>query len=120
MKMIENPELKVKQLRELKNLTQEYMAMKLSISLRAYSKIESGETQLTIKRINDISQILEVSSIELLNFDQHKVFKYMSVLTRKEAKEIQATEITVAHLNEVLIALKEQNQSLIQLLKQTL
>lgn len=55
--LIKNPELKIKHLRELRNLTHEYMADQLNLSLRAYSKIESGETQLTINRVNEISSI---------------------------------------------------------------
>ena len=42
--MIQHPEIKIKQIRELKNFTQEYVATKLNLSIRAYSKIETGET----------------------------------------------------------------------------
>jgi transcriptional regulator with XRE-family HTH domain len=44
--MIQQAELKLKQLRELKNLTQEHIATQLGLSTRAYSKIESGENKL--------------------------------------------------------------------------
>jgi transcriptional regulator with XRE-family HTH domain len=74
MIMIQNPELKIKQLRELKNFTQEYMAQQLGLSTRAYSKIESGETQLTINRLNDISEILGIDPIEALGFDHQNIF----------------------------------------------
>jgi transcriptional regulator with XRE-family HTH domain len=37
--MIQQPEIKLKQLRELKNFTQEYVAQQLGLSTRAYSKI---------------------------------------------------------------------------------
>ena len=56
--MILSPEIKIKQIRELKNYTQEYVATQLGLTTRAYSKIESGETQLTINRLNEISSIL--------------------------------------------------------------
>jgi transcriptional regulator with XRE-family HTH domain len=72
--MITNPETKIKQIRELKNLTQEFVATQLDLSTRAYSKIESGETQLTISRLNDISKILEVDPLEILGFDHQQVF----------------------------------------------
>lgn len=72
--MIKNPHIKIKQIRELKNYTQEYIADRLDLSIRAYSKIESGETQLTINRLNEISGILEVDPIELLGFDHQQVF----------------------------------------------
>ena len=72
--MITNPETKIKQIRELKNLTQEFVATQLDLSTRAYSKIESGETQLTINRLNEISKVLEVDPIEILGFDHQQVF----------------------------------------------
>src|SRR5690554_5388759 len=72
--IIEKPELKIKQLRELKNFTQEYMAQQLGLSTRAYSKIETGETQLTVNRLNEISHILGITPFEVLGFDDKNVF----------------------------------------------
>lgn len=72
--MIQNPEIKLKNLRELKNFTQEYMAQQLGLTTRAYSKIETGETQLTINRLNEISKILGVDPIEALGFDHQNIF----------------------------------------------
>jgi len=72
--MIDHPEIKIKQLRELKNFTQEYMAQQLGLTTRAYSKIETGETQLTINRLNEISKILSVDPIEALGFDHQNIF----------------------------------------------
>lgn len=72
--MIETPGHKIRKIRELKSYTQEYLSDRLNISTRAYSKIESGETELTIKRLNQIGQILEVSPIEILGFDEKQIF----------------------------------------------
>ena len=72
--MIANPEIKIKQIRELKNLTQEHVATQLGLSTRAYSKIETGETQLTINRLNEISSILGIEPMEVLGFDDKQVF----------------------------------------------
>jgi transcriptional regulator with XRE-family HTH domain len=72
--MIEQAETKIKQIRELKNFTQEYVAQKLGLSARAYSKIETGETQLTINRLNEISIVLGIDPMEVLGFDDTKIF----------------------------------------------
>jgi transcriptional regulator with XRE-family HTH domain len=72
--MISHPEVKIKQIRELKNLTQDHLAAKLNLSTRAYSKIETGETQLTIRRLNEISEVLGVAPLEILGFDDKQVF----------------------------------------------
>ncbi|MFO0494356.1 MAG: helix-turn-helix domain-containing protein [Flavobacteriia bacterium] len=72
--MIQSPEIKIKQIRELKNFTQEHVATHLGLTIRAYSKIESGETQLTINRLNEISRILGVEPMEVLGLDDKQVF----------------------------------------------
>ena len=72
--MITSPETKIRQIRELKNLTQEHIATQLNLTTRAYSKIETGETQLTINRLNEISLILGVAPMEILGFDEKQIF----------------------------------------------
>lgn len=54
-------------LRIEKNLTQEQMGEKLNLSTSAYCKIEYGETDLTLTRLNKIAEILNMSAIELFN-----------------------------------------------------
>lgn len=111
--MIRQPELKVKKIRELRNLTQEYMASQLDLSLRAYSKIEAGETQLTIKRINEISKIFNVAPLELLNFDEDIIFNN----TIKENEDTDVGDNMVKQLKETLSALMEQNKILIGIIE---
>lgn len=52
-------------LRLERNLTQEQMSEKLNLSTSAYCKIEYGETDLTLTRLNKIADILNMSAIEL-------------------------------------------------------
>jgi len=57
---------KVRQIREAKHYSQEYLAVKLKISQNAYSKIELGHHNLTLTRLIRIAEILEVSLLELV------------------------------------------------------
>lgn len=52
-------------LRLERNLTQEQMSEKLNLSTSAYCKIEYGETDLTLTRLNKIAEILNMSAVEL-------------------------------------------------------
>ena len=52
--------------RVIKGYSQEYMASRLNISQNAYSKLEREETELSVKRIYEIAEILEVSVYQLL------------------------------------------------------
>jgi len=69
---------KIKNIRELKNLTQEYVAEKLGITQAAYSKIESGTTKVSYEKLFQISNILGVEINELLNFDSQKFFNNLN------------------------------------------
>lgn len=58
---------KLQLLRLDKNLTQDQMSEKLNLSTSAYCKIEYGETDLTLTRLNKIAEVLNISPIELFN-----------------------------------------------------
>ena len=65
---------KIKNIRELKNLTQEYMAEKLDISQAAYSKLEKGEIKISDEKLLQISNALEVRPDDIKSFDSQKYF----------------------------------------------
>lgn len=67
-------EEKIKNIRELKNFTQDYIAERLGVTQAAYSKIESGATKISYAKIVDIAKILEIEVEELLAFDGQKYF----------------------------------------------
>lgn len=62
----------IRKIREAKDYTQDYLAVKLSISQNAYSKIELGYTKVTVERLFQIAQILEIDPVDLLNFNAEK------------------------------------------------
>lgn len=64
----------VKKFRELKGFTREQMADYLNLSVSAYGNIERNITDLTISRIRQIAEILEVEMAQILNFDASQVF----------------------------------------------
>lgn len=53
----------------MRNYSQDYVAKKMGISQNAYSKIENSITQLTVNHVKQISQVLEVSIVDLLRDD---------------------------------------------------
>ena len=65
---------KIKNIRELKNLTQEFIAEKLDVSQAAYSRMENGETKITDEKLNQIAEILEVKPEDIKAFDSQKYF----------------------------------------------
>lgn len=66
---MQNPIIKnIKNIRELKNYTQEYMAVQLGLTQSGYNKIEKGKTILGHERLIKIAGILEVSTDDIIGF----------------------------------------------------
>jgi len=60
---------KIRKIRELRDLTQEYMANQLEISASAYQKIEHDECDAKWSRVCRIAQLLSVTPSRLIAFD---------------------------------------------------
>lgn len=56
----------IRDFREDKHFTQADMAEKLGMSVTGYAKLERGESQIRVERLQQIAQILEVNVEELM------------------------------------------------------
>lgn len=65
---------KIKRIREMKGLSQSDVAERLHISQRAYSDIENDKTKVDLERLNALSEVFEITPIDLLTFDEKQVF----------------------------------------------
>ncbi len=117
---------KIRKIREVKGYSQEYMALKLELSQRAYSRMEKGETKLSWERIKDISTVLEIDPVELVSADgsisinfcnnsnNHGRVETLNYNTDNEMKEKLLEEVDF--LKQKIDELMEQNSKLISLL----
>ena len=65
---------KIKKLRELKNLTQDYVANQLGLTQSAYSKMENGEVDIPFSRIEDIAKIFTIQPEDIITFNENTIF----------------------------------------------
>jgi transcriptional regulator with XRE-family HTH domain len=65
---------KVRKIRNLRGFSQEYVAQKLNISTQAYGKIETNHTKLDEERLQQIAEILGVTTEDIELFDEEKLF----------------------------------------------
>jgi transcriptional regulator with XRE-family HTH domain len=56
----------IRKLRERDYISQEYIASKMGLSQNAYSKIELGQTKITLDRLFCIADVLGVDIAELV------------------------------------------------------
>lgn len=64
----------IKKIRELKNLTREYVADELKMSTSGYGKIERGEVDLTVSKLVKIAKVLNVTIEFIFKFDVSNFF----------------------------------------------
>ncbi len=72
--MENNIGIKIRKVREIKNIGQKYLADKLGISQSSYSDIESGKTKVSDQKLNQIATILEVDAETIKNFNDTIIF----------------------------------------------
>lgn len=118
---------KIKKLRELKNLTQEYMAQNLNLSPNGYGKIERDEVDITLGRLEAIAKILEMDIFQVMTFDEKQIFNITNSQNSQayaygcvQLSQIGSHEMCqalITQLQEEVKYLRAQNQEFILLLK---
>lgn len=68
---------RLKKARKEKKLTQEDLAEKLDVSIAFLSRIERGSSQINLKRLTQICEILGISEGDILNGVSSKSTKYL-------------------------------------------
>ena len=59
----------IKLLREAKGYSQSYMAQKLHVTQQAYSAMEITPENMSLKRLHDVADLLQVDVVTLLDID---------------------------------------------------
>jgi transcriptional regulator with XRE-family HTH domain len=69
---------RLKQIRLKKNYSQEYVASKIGLSQKAYSKIENNETRLSVETLLVLSDILQTPIAEFFTNSQNPILNDFS------------------------------------------
>jgi len=114
-----NVGLNIKKIREIKNLTQDYVASCIGMTQSAYSKLESGDTSINITRLEKIANILEVKIEDIVHFKQERLLSMLlgherpqsGVGSKSKSVQLYELELENEHLrseNTYLRGLLEQ------------
>ncbi|MFD2873329.1 helix-turn-helix domain-containing protein [Mucilaginibacter ximonensis] len=68
----------IKSARLYRNYSQEYLGLRLNISQNAYSKIEIGQSSISLQRIFEIAEVFEVDVCDLIDTRQPFLAKISS------------------------------------------
>jgi transcriptional regulator with XRE-family HTH domain len=92
---------RIKKLREIRNYTQTYMSVELEISVSAYSKIERDETEISLKRLEQISKILNVSVNGIMQFDEKALIENANLNDFKSNRSSNTEPLIEQMRNEI-------------------
>lgn len=68
---------RIKKARKENHLTQEQLAEQLDVSIAFLSRIERGSSQINLKRLSQICEILGITEGDILNGTSSKSAKYL-------------------------------------------
>ena len=97
----------IRTLRHQRGWSQEDVANRLGISIPAFSKIETGVTDVNLSRLEQIANIYEVSVVQLLTVDNEQVEVAPSHLNLIQ-KKLSDREAEIATLQRKVIELYEE------------
>ncbi len=92
---------KIRLLRHQKGWSQEDVAKQLDISIPAFSKIETGITDINLSRLEQISKLYEMSVVQLLTFNDIEQ-------EQKSASEIESMQKKLVEREAELIDLQKK------------
>src|ERR1700744_2201244 len=95
-------------LRHQHGWSQEDIANRLGISIPAFSKIETGVTDVNLSRLEQIANIYEVSVVQLLNVDNEQAEPVPSHLNIMQ-KKLNDREAEIATLQRKVIEVDEES-----------
>lgn len=99
---------KIRLLRHQKSWSQEDVAKRLDISIPAFSKIETGITDINLSRLEQIAKLFDMTVVQLLTYnDTEQQEKYISELETM-TKKLQEREADVIDLQKKIINLFEE------------
>lgn len=68
----------IRKIREIKGYSQEYLAKELGVSIKTYSRVESGQSRLPVSRLDKISEILDVTPTAIMEFRVDEIFNQLN------------------------------------------
>jgi transcriptional regulator with XRE-family HTH domain len=105
--------MRIRKFRQLQDYSQEFMAMKMGITMSAYSKIERGKTELTLFRLTQIAEVLQLELMDFLKDEKvaqvaESAIPDYGFVTRGEfAEQAAALQQVQLKLSEILSKLPQ-------------
>ena len=98
---------KIRLLRHQKSWSQEDVAKQLGISIPAFSKIETGITDINLSRLEQISKLFDMTVVQLLNTHGAEDQDVYNVEVHTLTHKLREREVEIIDLQKKVIELYE-------------
>jgi transcriptional regulator with XRE-family HTH domain len=98
---------KIRLLRHQKSWSQEDVAKQLGISIPAFSKIETGITDINLSRLEQISKLFELTVVQLLKLNDSENLEGYNTEFNGLTMKLREREVEVIDLQKKIIDLYE-------------
>ena len=99
---------KIRLLRHQKSWSQEDVAKQLEISIPAFSKIETGITDINLSRLEQISKLFEMTVVQLLTFNDKEGQESYNTEVDSLTLKLHERELELIDLQKKIIELYEE------------
>ena len=99
---------KIRLLRHQKGWSQEEVAKRLDISIPAFSKIETGITDINLSRLEQIAVLFEMSVVQLLTYNEVEQDQKIASELENVNRKLMDRETEVIDLQKKVIELFEE------------
>jgi transcriptional regulator with XRE-family HTH domain len=99
---------KIRLLRHQKSWSQEDVAKQLEISIPAFSKIETGITDINLSRLEQIAKLFEMTVVQLLTFNDIEGQESYNTEVDSLTLKLHEREMELIDLQKKIIELYEE------------
>jgi len=99
---------KIRLLRHQKSWSQEDVAKQLEISIPAFSKIETGITDINLSRLEQIAKLFEMTVVQLLTFNDAEGQESYNTEVDSLTLKLHEREMELIDLQKKIIELYEE------------
>jgi transcriptional regulator with XRE-family HTH domain len=109
--------IRIRMLRESKHLKQEYVAEQIGVSPATYSKIENGKTSLSTTRLQQIANVLQLSTTLLLAEDSIQSTDDCKKIIAQQKQQLEQGSQKIFELEQERVQSLEREQRLLNYIK---
>lgn len=104
----------IRVLREIKGFSQEYVASKLEMTQSGYAKIEAGKSNVTMQKLVEIAEVLEVDVKDLLANNQKHFYSFQHNQVVNATHSIENLHMENKEIYEKMIAKLQEDMELLR------